>query len=306
MNYHSRLPVVSVRTTGALGDINSGLAAAQDPVKVGPLVPLFTQLIPGGLSAQEAAAVVAAVDEYGKSESGNYSLEYPADIKLYGLSFNTVLGASGWALQGELSHRRNAPLQRAERTIFSEGLNPMLTALGLASNPTALGQFLAAYPPSEIQGYIRRNVSQVQATATKVLGPVLNSDSTVFVAEAALMHVHGMPDEPIESPAGGILATEEADADANSWGYRIATRLEYNNAIGSVNLYPYSQFLHDVSGNSPAPFGPFVEGRTGLTLGVGADYLSNWEADLSYTRFAGDGNELSDRDFVSASIKYSF
>ena len=89
-------------------------------------------------------------------------------------------------------------------------------------------------------------------------------------------------------------------------GYRIAARLDYNNAIGPVNLYPYTQFLHDVSGNSPAPSGPFVEGRTALALGLRADYLSRWQADLSYTRYAGDGNELSDRDFVSVSLKYSF
>ena len=67
-----------------------------------------------------------------------------------------------------------------------------------------------------------------------------------------------------------------------------------------------AQFLHDVSGNSPAPSGPFVEGRTGLTLGLKADYLSRWQADFGYTRYAGKGNELSDRDFISASIKYSF
>ena len=131
----------------------------------------------------------------------------------------------------------------------------------------------------------------------------------MFLTEAALMHVHGMPDksmEPLESPAGGVLETEDADADATSWGYRVAARLDYNNAIGSVNLFPYAQFLHDVSGNSPAPSGPFVEGRTALTLGLRADYLSRWQADLGYTQYAGDGYDLSDRDFISASVKYSF
>ena len=136
----------------------------------------------------------------------------------------------------------------------------------------------------------------------------MGADGVVFVAEAALMYVHDMPDQdtPLESPAGGTLATGEADADATSWGYRLAARLDYNNAIGAINLFPYTQFLHDVNGNSPAPSGPFVEGRTALTLGLRADYLSRWQADLGYTRYAGDGNELSDRDFISASIKYSF
>ena len=43
-----------------------------------------------------------------------------------------------------------------------------------------------------------------------------------------------------------------------------------------------------------------------VILGLRADYLSRWQANLGYTRFAGDGNELADRDFISASVKYSF
>ena len=63
---------------------------------------------------------------------------------------------------------------------------------------------------------------------------------------------------------------------------------------------------HGPDGNSPAPSGPFVEGRTATTLGLRADYLSRWQADLSYTRMGGEGNDLADRDFVSLSVKYSF
>ena len=263
-------------------------------------------------------AAALAIDRYGKG--GKYFLEYPEDIRLVGVSFNTVLGASGWALQGEYSLRADAPLQRAERKVLEDGLRPIITALGLASAaPERLPGYLAAYEPTRVEGYVRRDVSQVQATATKVFGPTMGADSLAFVMEAALMHVHDMPDRrmtPIESPAGGILPAPpptapddtpyEADADATSWGYRIAARLDYNNAIGSINLFPYAQFLHDVGGNSPAPSGPFVEGRTALTVGIRADYLSRWQADVGFTRFAGDGNELLDRDFISASVKYSF
>ena len=256
-------------------------------------------------------ASVLALDRYGKT--GQYFIEYPEDIQLFGLSFNTLLGASGWALQGEYSFRRDAPLQKAERVVFAEGLAPILRTL-IPDRPDYVAPqdipaYLAAYRPARIQGYIERDVSQIQATATKVFGPAMGADSLVFLTEVALMHVHDMPDKitsPLESPAGGVLAPSDADADATSWGYRLAARLDYNNAIGAVNLYPYTQFLHDVSGNSPSPSGPFVDGRTALTIGVRADYLSRWQADLGYTRYAGDGNELSDRDFVSASVKYSF
>ena len=303
INYHSRLPVVGAQT-GTRSGLHAGLDAA---TAIGTAARRNQALAP--------LAPALAIDRYGKS--GHYFLEYPEDIQLFGMSFNTVLGASGWALQGEYSFRRDAPLQRAERKVLEDGLRPIITGLGLvaaaAADPLRFGAdylaFRNNYTPSKVTGYIERDVSQIQATATRVFGPTMGADALVFVTEAALMYVHDMPNKntsPLESPAGGTLATGKADADGTSWGYRVAARLDYNNAIGGANLYPYTQFLHDVSGNSPSPSGPFVDGRTALTLGVRADYLSRWEADIGYTRYAGDGNELSDRDFISASVKYSF
>ena len=268
---------------------------------------------------------------------------------MLGLSFNTALGTSGWALQGDYALHLDAPLQRAERALLAEGLSPMFTALGLAAeanataaaarelaaaaaqDPTnplasilaqqaqelgarareleaALHGYLATYQPTDVRGYIRHEVSQIQATATRVFGPVLGADAFVFVTEAALMHVHNMTGEPLEGPARASRLGSDADGDAdtNSWGYRMAARLDYNNAVGAVNLFPYVQWRHDVAGNSPSPSGQFSEGLTALTLGLSADYLSSWQADLSYTRYGGKRNTLRDRDFITASINYSF
>ena len=375
MNHHSRLPVVGAHTGTAM-DAGAGLLAAGTIGAAGPTA--VRELVMGAVAQAlaaagcpsprhspecgalalrvqqettaklselvEGAAGAAGIDAY--ADQGYYFLEYPEDIQLFGVSFSTELGASGWALQGEYSYRRDAPLQFAERKVFADalapftglpdciaekvpGLIPPLLAAGLtleqaqARAQAQAGQLCiaenaaAGLYDADTVGYVRRNVSQIQATATRVFGPNLGADSVVFLAEAALMHVHGMPggkgvvnpgpgDMPIESPAGGTRETGKADADATSWGYRLAARLDYNNAIGAVNLYPYTQFLHDVGGNSPAPSGPFVEGRTALTLGLRADYLSRWEADIGYTRYAGKGTELADRDFISASVKYSF
>ena len=75
-----------------------------------------------------------ALNYYAKG--GQYFLEYPEDLQLLGLSFNTVLGASGWALQGEYSFRPDTPLQRAERKVLEDGLRPIITALTLGAKPT--------------------------------------------------------------------------------------------------------------------------------------------------------------------------
>ena len=72
----------------------------------------------------QGIASALAIDRYAKT--GHYFIEYPEDIQLFGLSFNTLLGASGWALQGEYSFRPDTPLQRAEDALFADGLAPIL------------------------------------------------------------------------------------------------------------------------------------------------------------------------------------
>ncbi len=88
----------------------------------------------------------------------------------------------------------------------------------------------------------------------------------------------------------------------------LAGRLEYNNAIGAVNVTPRFSFSQDVNGISPGPGGNFLEGRKALTVGAAFQYRINWEFDVSYTSFYGADryNLLNDRDFLAANIKYSF
>ena len=376
-NYHSRLPTVRARTAPREG-IEAGLAAAS---AVTAPTSHTVQALTAAVSAQILPAVQAglldpataqeriqeevftqafgiasalALDRYAETpdalgERGSFFLEYPENVRMLGLSFNTALGTSGWALQGDYALHMDAPLQRAERTLLAEGLSPMFVALEIAAEANAvaalarefaaaaaqdptnplsaiaaqqaqvlaarareleasLQNYLMTYEPRDIRGYVRHDVSQIQATATRVFGPVFGADAFVFVTEAALMHVHSMTDEALEGPARASELGNDADgdADATSWGYRMAARLDYNNALGAVNLFPYVQWRHDVNGNSPAPSGQFSEGLNALTLGLGADYLSSWRADLSYTRYGGRRNTLRDRDFVTASINYSF
>ena len=307
VNYHSRLPTVGAHTGTAAG-AGAGLMTARTILDAVGRALERAGCASASASAQcgavEAAAQqgakVAGIDAYAKT--GHYFIKYPENIQLLGVSFNTEIGNSGWALQGEYSFHRDAPLQFAEEVVFERALAPFTECLGPdAMGPACVGRNAAAGRyDADIAGFVRRDVSQVQATATKLLGPTLGADGMAFITEVALMRVHDMPDVDLESPAAG------SDADATSWGYRMAARLDYNNAVGAVNLFPYAQFRHDVGGDSPSPGGSFVSGLTALTLGLRADYLARWEAGIGYTRYAGSRNKLRDRDFVSASVKYSF
>lgn len=252
-------------------------------------------------------------------EDAYYFEEYPEDLDLYGVSFSTVLGPTGVALQGELSYHPDNPLQVDDVELLAAALTPALPALGglVQLGPQGFDQ--------DISGAVVRDTMQFQTTATKVLGPTLGADEALLIGEVGVTHVLDMPSTDelrLESQgtytSGNELltqiglqpATEDAKyfPDATSWGYRLAGRFVYNNAIGPVGLTPVFAWQHDVTGTAPGPGGNFIEGRMAATVGLDASFQQQWGAELRYTNFLGGGshNLLIDRDFVSLNLKYSF
>jgi hypothetical protein len=365
VRYHSRVPVINARTGTLSGLQTAGaIGGAAVPIATATQTYLFFNPgdIPGAVAAGTTAGVTAgapseasqaiaftaatspsdvptvatalATDAYAKTAA--YATEYPEGIDLFGLSLNTTVG--GVAVQGEVSHRRDVPLQVDDLEVLYAALGPtQTTALGVANlnqlytsglipnvatDCAPLGVCLE-YP---IPGYIKRDVTQIQTTFTQIISNVLGADQAVFVGEAAISHVHDMPKKSelrLNGPGtfvsgnaalgpgthpGKPIETADHFADATSWGYRLAARLDFNNAIGAVSLKPRFAWAHDVSGISPGPGGNFLEGRKAITIGVTADYQNRLSADIAYTRFSGAGryNLSNDRDFISANIKYSF
>ena len=257
--------------------------------------------------------------------SARYFTEYPEDINLWGVSFNSNVGT--WALSGEVSYRPNLPLQIDDIELLFAALTPLNVNF-----PAHALQFHSQFGDFEagdlITGYDEFNSWQGQVTTTKLFGPnnFLKANQIAFVAEVGMNYVSDLPDKdvlringpgtdtgggydyltgdlrnPITEPAGSF-------ADDFSWGYRMLARATYNNAFGSVTVLPRIAWAHDVSGTTPGPGGSFIDGRKALTLGLGFNYLNEWVFDLSYTSYMGGGiyNLLQDRDFFSASVRYSF
>lgn len=257
-------------------------------------------------------------------QTGSYFTEYPENIHLFGVSFNTQLEASGIALQGELSYRPNQPFQVDDVELLFAGLSPLNALL---PQPylrfiSQLGQYA---PGEEIRGYERHKIAQLQFTGTKVLGPgnFLGSDQLALVGEVGFTHVDlpdnlrfngdgtdtgGGPD--VNTGSGRNPITQVGGFPTRfSWGYRLAMRADYNNIWGTpVNLSPRIAFNHDVNGITPGPGGSFLEGRKSVTIGAEANYLNQWVFDVAYTNFFGGGNFnlIHDRDFVQIAARYSF
>ena len=186
---------------------------------------------------------------------------------------------------------------------------------------------LGEYPiGTEIRGWERRHVGQWQFTGTKTFPNIMGAEQVALVGEVGGTKVFNLPTvanlryqgdgtdtgggPDVNSGAGRNPQTQEGGFPTRySWGYRLAMRADYNSVLGtSFNVSPRVAFNHDVNGITPGPGGNFLEGRKSLTLGLQADYLSKWVFDLSYTAFsgAGDLNQISDRDFASFTVKYSF
>ncbi|MFO7813388.1 MAG: DUF1302 domain-containing protein, partial [Pelovirga sp.] len=298
INYHSRLPLISAKTGSAEGVAAATTILMMDNPDLNPI----------------------AVHQYAKT--ANYLLEYPEDIKLYGISFNTLINATGTALQGEYSYREDVPLQMDDIEVLLAALSPLPIPAYDNNQIDTFGT------DTYIRGYKRMDVSQVQMTATQLFGPTLGASQFTLVGEVGLTHVHGMPSKstlrfdgpgtpvsgnPEQAEATGAHPGKDAEpssafADATSWGYRMVAKLDFNNAIGAVTLSPRIAWAHDVNGTTPGPGGNFVEGRKAITLGLGANYQNKWSADISYTDFFGAGryNLINDRDFLAAEIKYFF
>jgi len=377
VNYHSKLPLINGRTGTQQGVGNSlgtlvasiltaqGLAsglpfasavaiAANQGVGVaagaGGNLSLATATdyatITGNtvLSGGSVAAQATSLGTHEYAQTAGYFTEYPEDIQLFGVSFNTQLGTTGVALQGEVSFRQDVPLQFDDVEVLFAALTPFeAAALGLqqiAIPPSCVpalptlsrcGQLGAFGVNQIVKGWDEFDVWQGQLTATKAFPPMLGASQLIAVVEAGMTRVDGMPDKTTGGPVGrglrlngpgtsvsgnpelasrhfGEVEPLDRFADENSWGYRAALRLDYLGLIGAWNFSPRFVWAHDVSGTTPGPGGNFVEDRHGATFGISGSYQARFEVDLSYTVFGGAGryNELGDRDFLAATVKYSF
>ena len=311
MNYHSRAPIFSGHGAPASAYSGAGLVGGL----VGAGVPLG---VAAGLAPTLLPLVVAG--------NSSYYVEYPEDIRLYGLSFSTTL-PTGTAWSGEVSYRPNAPVQLNTTDILFSGLTPL--------NPNVSA--LQGQPGQDQQGYRRKEVTQLQTTFTHFFDQVMGAARLTLVGEVGYTHVGGLESNsearygrdpsygPGPLPGGqcqvlntGTLAggpqnnvsrycENDGFTTANSWGYRGRAIWEYNDAIAGVNLKPNVAWSHDVEGYSPGPGGNFEEGRKAVSLGVDAEYQNTYTASLAYTNFFdGKYTTTDDRDFVALSFGVNF
>ena len=270
MNIHSRLPVVS------------GIKATD------------------WQSVSDAGSMQNAIDN--NKTNTRYYVSYPEDIQLAGLSFSTNVGSV--AVSGEVSHKKDVPLQINATMLLGAGLT------GLATSPQLMADVAATANGADFEGYRLFDVSQAQFTMLQFFDRFLGASRYTLIAEAGYTFVHDFDesDDAIKFSRAGIFdGSDEGYVTESSWGYRTRLVGEYNNAFAGVTLKPTLAFSHDVEGFAPQPGGAFREGEQSIGFTLQADYQSMYSASISYTEYmGGDYNLSADRDFASLSFSVQF
>ncbi len=235
-------------------------------------------------------------------------VEYPEDIRLWGVSFNTNidfgLPGGATAVSGEISYRENMPMQIEDAEVIKAGIGLPSDLCGKQSC------YLTNESGEYIRGYVREEFYQTELSFIHFLDRVLGASRWVVILDLAYNYAT-IPDKRtilLNSPYQAPLTAENYDVfpDANSWGYRMRFAGEYSNVFAGVNLKPVISFNHDVKGNSPV--GTFIEDRKAIGLSLEAEYEHAYTLKVSYTDFYGAEpyNQLADRDFYAISASASF
>jgi hypothetical protein len=317
INYHSQRPLVA----GVTSDFRPEAIAAD----------LAILASPGGVTRDN----LTDLNAFTKAR-----FDYPEDIKLYGVSFNTTVGETAFA--GEFAYRVDEPLQIDDVELLYTGMPEQLANAGLRPDLAGISQLnnigRNVGPGETAAGFLLSDTWQAQMTASHIFGPKFGTDNLILLGEAGYVKVLDFPDpsiirlnapgtartaslEPVLDGAGNIISdraglhTGLSDgpetnpfASSGAWGYRLLAVADYNNIFAGINLRTRATFSHDVNGTTPDPLFLFLEDRKSANIGFTFDYLSKWSATASYSTFwggIGTTNVLSDRDFVSFNIKYA-
>jgi hypothetical protein len=264
INYHSRLPLIS------------GIAANQEAIDTAVAI---------GAGAPTEAEKTLALGTL--SNETRYLVNYPEDIKMLGLSFDSVLPYVGTLIAVEVSHHFNWPVQILTDAVIETALSPIRDTLD-ADLPGPIGA------DQVVSGIDETHKTQLALSLAQAFGPRLWSSESILVFDIGWAHFDDL--------------SKSSFFDEDSWGYSISGSLSYDGVFGAVNLEPFFAFTHDVSGVTPGPAGAFIEDRKSISVGVTLNYINTITADLSYVSFFG-GEPLNagvDRDFLSFNIRYYY
>lgn len=245
-NYHARIPSVSGIAANDTC-IPAGTTNLANPAQLAAFAAacgLDPAAIPGVLAALAAnqAAQLPIQNETLPLDTARLFVEYPENVRMFGMSFNTTLG--DFAVSGEYVYRPNLPIQIHSTDLVYAILQPAFPAQDIAVVPgttlpgrrTAVPDFLATNYRGEIptagsyvRGWEPMKIGQANLNILKTIGgdnPMGASQITLLL-ELGHTHVFNMPgldelqfngagtDTHVSSGADGTVGINPRDVRTN-------------------------------------------------------------------------------------------
>ncbi|MBK9520212.1 MAG: DUF1302 domain-containing protein [Rhodocyclaceae bacterium] len=270
-------------------------------------------------------------------------LEYPDNIKVYGLSAATTLASISWA--AELSMHHDVPVQ-----INTADLTTATGSYGRAGQVFGPAGALAAAAGlgGYMQGYERFDKWQLQLNGVGVLPAMLGATNGTVLGEVALQW-NDLPDyktsgnlrfgrapefgiSPVSynqqyttfgtltgASAAGVQCAETAfgpqfnQAGCKNdgymtdfaWAYRLRAQLDYPNVFGAgITISPIVFFAHDVEGVSVD--NQMNEGKKTFSFTLRMNKNKAHNLDFNYTTYSNSANYDPTRDRDNYSVAYSY
>lgn len=239
-NYHARVPTASVYTANEScippdsGTPATNLAGLAANCMIAPTGAILGGTGPTTRPQTEAGFEPIPVDTM------RIFLEYPENIHMFGVSFNTTLG--DWALSGEYAFRDNLPIQvhsvdlvfTAVATAFPH-TNFSVGAATIGGQREAFPTFLPVFrdvtfindqgdrqfgygPNQYVPGFERKSIGQTGVTLLKTFGGdnFLNASQIVFLLEMGHTQVFDFPElGELQFNGGGTVSAISAGADGS-------------------------------------------------------------------------------------------
>lgn len=315
VNYHAKEPNVYADFGAYEGLSLDDITAAASSGAMTNYSDLQTLAGLGNTTARTLLGLVNGAATVDLANQVNAHREYVEDIRMYGMSFNTTTGSA--SLFGEISYRPNLPIGISATNDLVGDLLTQSTILTSGGAANIGGQLIKLKDP--IHNHTRVESFNFSLGTTYNFGPSLGFDSLFGVAELASEHLRGDNLKYVDYNGSTRYYTSLAnnayvngyDRDAqvskNAYGYTLMVSGTWNDIYAGVNISPFAVFKNDFEGNSHQT-GNFVEGRKAYTLGLRANYMNRFDAEIQYTEFYGAGlnNSVRDRDNIGLNVKYSF
>lgn len=277
-NYHARVPSISALAAqgGCIGEATNTVPGAIADCGDGPVgSPAVGRLT--------VAGVPVLNEEVLPVDTARLFIEYPEDIRMFGVSFNTTVG--DWALSGEYVYRPNLPVQIHTTDLLFAALQPAFPANSLAipgvgNLPTrriAVPDFVEtrfrgrrvidtdgdgfADGGYEIRGFEPQKVGQLGLTLLKTIGGdnPFNASQIIVLMESGFTHVIDMPDLS-ELQFQGARTNSHISEGADGTGRGLSTDSDETGSAADNNVC--APLVDATGANNDTPGNPCLQNPT--------------------------------------------